>query len=140
MVDWEGTLDGRPDEDLLDAVSPWLLASSTLVDAIQAAGLQGLRFGAAVTIDYVTGGRQKAGQSKEYQLVVPEAATRIGVKNRDLAKDGMSRADQLIYEDWAGNDFSYMPNWDGWLVTERALAVLRSHTITSVQVRAVEPA
>jgi hypothetical protein len=154
LVWLEAEADTWDGDDLIDAIGPWLLASASMVEAIERAGLTGLRVGPVADLRYSPKGaiRARLGEYArrelpEFRIVRPERP--VVIANRVPPEDGgIHTRRPLVHRGWTGDDIAYpvmasaeRPDpMGGLVVTGRALAVLRTQRIASCQVIPVRPA
>ncbi|MDP8904403.1 MAG: hypothetical protein M3N29_03665 [Chloroflexota bacterium] len=129
-------------EELLAAVDPWLLASAELCVSIAAAALTGLRVGMVADVRYAEStrilrelGELPAHAIPEFRTIVPERP--VHVYARDGDSDSVGRDDDLRYDGWHGDDFSYSSY--GPVLSERALEVVKMHRVRGCQLWPISP-
>jgi len=145
LVAWEAEADAWNGDELVDCGAPWLLASAGLVKSIRAAELTGLRVGAVADLTWSEStavlarlGELAAKELPEFRIVVPEHAVEFGPAHHE-PDQGIGVGDKLLYAGWNGDDFSYPATWPGFLASERALSVLRTHRVDQCQIQPVDP-
>ena len=136
LIGWEADMDAWSGDDIVGAVDPWFLATARLCEAIRAAELTGLRIGIVANVTYTATGKVLASLGElaekelpDFYIVVPER--QVDVRSVDGDDDGIGRDDDLRYDRWLGDDFSYS-RW-GPVVSDRALKVLQAYRVDDCQ-------
>ena len=146
LVDWTGILGDDYDQDLLSVAWPWMLASDSLVNLVASHFLTGLRVGPLANVAWSRRRPLRTDQqlwlsaeTRQYWIVRPDGDGRLETNRGDLGALGMRRTDRLFFWDWNGKDFSAVRGWEGWLVSESGLEVLRARNVSQLTIRPVEP-